>query len=260
MSIIEVYAQDFNAGDLGPGTIVGSAAFNMFIIIAVCVWVVPSTETKKIKHLRVYFITMIWSVFAYIWLLVILQYISFGVVEIWEGLVTFIFFPLTVLTAYIADRRLLFYKYIGKKYRMNRRGMIVESEGVTTTPSHQKGSSDDVELGQIVANAVNTNKRKSSNFLNFRNSSIIGSLTGSTGLDGGLKIFETEEESEEVKEFEQHRREYIQILKKLRKKHPDAAMETLEYMAREEIVKQGPKSRAFYRLQVSCFAFYSSLF
>lgn len=223
----------------------------MFVIIAICVYVVPSTETKKIKHLRVYFITMIWSVFAYLWLLIILQYISFGVVEIWEGLVTFMFFPLTVGTAYIADRRLLFYKYIGKKYRMNRRGMIVESEGVTSTPSHQKTNAEDVELGQIVANAVT--KRKSSNFLNFRNSSIIGSLTGSTGLDGGLKIFDREEDSEEVREFEQHRREYIQILKKLRKKHPDAAMETLEYMAREEIVKQGPKSRAFYRLQVSAF-------
>lgn len=198
---------------------------------------------------------MIWSVFAYIWLLIILQYITPGIVDIWEGLLTFMFFPLTVLTAYIADRRLLFYKYIGKKYRMNRRGMIVESEGVTSTPSHshtqQKSSAEDVELGQVVANAVNTSKRKSSNFLNFRNSSIIGSLTGSTGLDGGLKIFDREEDSEEIKEFEQHRRDYIQILKKLRKKNPDAPCTTLEYMAREEIVKQGPKSRAFYRLQVS---------
>ena len=53
---------------------------------------------------------------------------------------------------------------------MNRRGMIVESEGATSTPSHHQkpSNTEDVELGQIVANAVNTTKRKSSNFLNFR--------------------------------------------------------------------------------------------
>ena len=45
------------------------------------------------------------------------------------GLLTFAFFPATVLTAYIADRRLLIYKYLSKSYRMNRRGVIVGVEG-----------------------------------------------------------------------------------------------------------------------------------
>lgn len=213
LSIIEVYAQDYNAGDLGPGTIVGSAAFNMFVIIAVCVWTVPSTEYKKIKHLRVFFVTMIWSVFAYIWLYLILSQISIGVIEIWEGLLTFMFFPATVLTAYIADRRLLVYKYLSKKYRINKRGIIVEGEGDNA-----------MELGMT-------------------------KLTQNLIADGGFKVFE-EEASEEVREFEEHRREYIQLLRELRKKNPDAPLEDIENMARDEILNRGPKSRAFYRLQV----------
>lgn len=73
---------NFNAGELGPGTIVGSAAFNMFVIIGLCVWVIPDGESRKIKHLRVFFITAFWSIFAYIWLYLILAVISPGIVEV----------------------------------------------------------------------------------------------------------------------------------------------------------------------------------
>lgn len=112
LSIIEIIAKDFKAGDLGPGTIVGSAAYNLFIIIAICVVVIPKGETRKIKQLRVFFITATWSIFAYVWLYVILKVFSEGEVEVWEGLLTFLFFPATVLTSYIADRRLFIFKYL----------------------------------------------------------------------------------------------------------------------------------------------------
>lgn len=128
LSVIEVWAKDFKAGDLGPGTIVGSAAYNLFVIIALCVFVIPDGEVRKIKHLRVFFVTATWSVFAYVWLYLILAHISPGVVEVWEGLVTFAFFPLTVFTAYAADRRM--YKMIKKDYRMNQRGVIIQAEAV----------------------------------------------------------------------------------------------------------------------------------
>lgn len=32
-------------GDLGPSTIVGSAAFNLFVIIAICIWVSVMPES-----------------------------------------------------------------------------------------------------------------------------------------------------------------------------------------------------------------------
>merc|ERR1712198_363403 len=127
LSVIEIWAKSFKAGDLGPGTIVGSAAFNLFMIIGLCMYVIPDDEVRKIKHLRVFFITATWSVFAYVWLYLILGAISYGVVESWEGILTFLFFPATVYTAFVADRRMFFYKYFDKKYRVQR-GVIVQSE------------------------------------------------------------------------------------------------------------------------------------
>ncbi|CAG9863851.1 unnamed protein product [Phyllotreta striolata] len=134
LSVIEIYAKNFQAGDLGPGTIVGSAAYNLLVIIAICVSVIPDGEVRRIKHLGVFFVTATWSVFAYVWLYAILCVFSPGVVEIWEGLLTFCYFPLTVLTAYAADRKI--YKFVSKAYRTNRRGVIVQAE-----------SGDDLELG-----------------------------------------------------------------------------------------------------------------
>lgn len=40
------------------------------------------------------------------------------------------FFPICVMMAWIADRRLLFYKYLHRRYRADKRhGIIVETEG-----------------------------------------------------------------------------------------------------------------------------------
>ncbi|XP_062908213.1 sodium/calcium exchanger 3 isoform X2 [Mobula hypostoma] len=142
LSLVEVCGHGFESGELGPGTIVGSAAFNMFVIIAICVYSIPDGETRKIKHLRVFFVTAAWSIFAYIWLYMILAVFSPGIVQVWEGLVTFLFFPICVLLAWIADRRLLFYKYVRKKYRTNKnRGLIIETEG-----EHPKGIEMDGKL------------------------------------------------------------------------------------------------------------------
>jgi len=48
LSVIEIWAKGFRAGDLGPGTIVGSAAFNLFMIIGLCQSVIPDDEVRKI--------------------------------------------------------------------------------------------------------------------------------------------------------------------------------------------------------------------
>merc|ERR1711884_623086 len=137
-------AKDFKAGDLGPGTIVGSAAFNLFMIIGLCMYVIPDDEVRKIKHLRVFFITATWSVFAYVWLYLILGAISYGIVESWEGIVTFLFFPATVYTAFVADRRMFFYKYLDKKYRAQR-GVIVQSEKGDIESRAQEKFADDLD-------------------------------------------------------------------------------------------------------------------
>ena len=103
LSLIEIGSSGFYSGELGPSTIVGSAAFNLLVIIAVCIVAIPAGETRKIDDLGVFYITASFSVFAYVWLIVILQFISPNIVEVWEGALTFAFFPMLVYLAYLAD-------------------------------------------------------------------------------------------------------------------------------------------------------------
>merc|ERR1719346_200655 len=142
LSVIEIWAKGFKSGDLGPGTIVGSAAFNLFMIIGLCMYVIPDDEVRKIKHLRVFCITATWSVFAYVWLYLILGVFSYGKVESWEGILTFLFFPATVWTAFVAEKRMLCYKYFSK----GEEGVIVEAaKGVDIESRAQEKFNEDLE-------------------------------------------------------------------------------------------------------------------
>lgn len=102
LSVIELLGNEFYSGALGPSTIVGSAAFNLFCISAVCVSAITD-GIRKIKDTAVFAVTASFSIFAYLWLVVILMLITPDVVDIWEGLLTFIFFPILVSIAYGAD-------------------------------------------------------------------------------------------------------------------------------------------------------------
>ncbi|XP_053538532.1 sodium/calcium exchanger 1b isoform X2 [Ictalurus punctatus] len=220
LSVIEVCGHNFEAGDLGPSTIVGSAAFNMFVIIGICVYVVPDGEHRKVKHLRVFFVTAAWSIFAYLWLYLILAVISPGVVQVWESLLTLFFFPICVVFAWIADRRLLFYKYVYKRYRTGKhRGMIIETEGDRPLPSKV-----DIEMdGKML------------------NSHAVDFLDGTLTLDLDDKDLDEEEA----------RRDMAKILKELKQKHPDKEVEQLIELANYQVLSQQQKSRAFYRCQAT---------
>ncbi|KAH8236648.1 hypothetical protein KR026_007357 [Drosophila bipectinata] len=139
LSVIEIYAKKFESGDLGPGTIVGSAAYNLFMIIAVCMIWIPAGEVRRIRHLRVFTVTAAFSIFAYVWLWLILSVFTPGIISVWEAIVTLLFFPLTVLWAYIAERRLLVYKYMDKNYRVNKRGTVVAGEHDQVEMDAEKG-------------------------------------------------------------------------------------------------------------------------
>ncbi len=104
LSIIEIVGNNFKAGDLGPGTIVGSASFNLFVITAVCVVAIPVNEVRSIKVYKVFVITSFFSIFAYLWLYIVLQVNTKNVVDLWEAVVTFLMFPVLVIIAYMADR------------------------------------------------------------------------------------------------------------------------------------------------------------
>mmetsp|Transcript_26599 Transcript_26599/g.61110 ORF Transcript_26599/g.61110 Transcript_26599/m.61110 type:complete len:887 (+) Transcript_26599:194-2854(+) len=104
LSVIEIGFGGFFSGDLGPSTIIGSAAFNLLCISAVCVSAIPDGEVRFIKELSVYAITATCSVLAYLWLLVILLLTTPDVVDIWEGLLTLFYFPILVVLAFWADK------------------------------------------------------------------------------------------------------------------------------------------------------------
>uniref|UniRef100_A0A3P8Y4F7 Calx-beta domain-containing protein n=1 Tax=Esox lucius TaxID=8010 RepID=A0A3P8Y4F7_ESOLU len=232
LSVIEVCGHGFEAGSLGPSTIVGSAAFNMFIIIALCVYVVPDGETRKIKHLRVFFVTAAWSVFAYIWLYLILSVFSPGEVEVWEAVVTFLFFPLCVVQAWVADRRLLFYKYVRKRYRADKhRGIIIETEGGMDGGIGGGGGMlgpggfTKMDMMELDGHAVDGWRE--------------GVLTDDREVGGARDL-------EDVA-----RRDMARTLKELKARHPDKDTEQLIEMANYQVLVQQQKSRAFYRIQAT---------
>lgn len=228
LSVIEIIGNKFEAGDLGPSTIVGSAAFNLFIIIAVCIYVIPDGEVRRIKHLRVFAITASCSVFAYVWLYLILAVFSPGLVEVWEGVLTLAFFPLLVGIAYIADQRLLFYRALrGRKRKQKRGGVSVIQTGdfdVIGVQIKKDGYTD----GTI----PETDDRAYA----------LSELGGQQDLADEYNLHDLTEE---------RREKAIQVLRDIRQKHPEADHETIDRLLEQENLRLQPKSRAYYRIEAT---------
>lgn len=121
-------------GELGPSTIVGSAAFNLLVISGVSVYAVsPETDTgdrdetmepgvKKINDMGVFSITSFFSIFAYLWLFYVLYD---QIVEIWEAWLTLIFFFILVGLAFGAD-----------KYNSSKNESLLEKKEADETQNH----------------------------------------------------------------------------------------------------------------------------
>jgi solute carrier family 8 (sodium/calcium exchanger) len=103
------------AGDLGPSTIVGSAAFNLLVISGVSIAAVDGV--KKIDDLGVFFTTATFSIFAYVWLFLCLQVYTEGEVTITEASWTFAFFFILIIIAVSADK----YRQVVKKKESSQR-------------------------------------------------------------------------------------------------------------------------------------------
>ena len=72
LAVIGIIGNNFESEALGPSTIVGSASFNLLAISAVCIAGVPTGEIRRIKAFPVFIITSFFSVFAYIWIVIVL--------------------------------------------------------------------------------------------------------------------------------------------------------------------------------------------
>lgn len=104
LSATELMGNRYFAGKLGPSTIVGSAAFNLIVISAVCVSAIPAPFTTKVEETGVFMVTTTFSIFAYIWLLAIILVITPDRVDVIEGIITLVFFPIFVCYAFMVDK------------------------------------------------------------------------------------------------------------------------------------------------------------
>ncbi|CAG5131763.1 unnamed protein product [Candidula unifasciata] len=147
LTIVEVYSNDFQVGSLGPSAIIGSAAYNLFIISAICMFAVPVDKAQKITKGRVFLVTAAWSVFAYIWLFIILFVISKGVIEIWEAVLTCLFFPGSVYTAYLADKNVEVGKCMDRQYCRSEE-VTIESQGksMESVTDSREGNRNEIAL------------------------------------------------------------------------------------------------------------------
>ena len=88
--------------ELGPNTIVGSAAFNLLIITAISIIAVE--EVKKVEIYLVFLITYAFSVVAYVWMLVVLIWWTPGEVTIIESVLTLALMAVMLVFAYAGDK------------------------------------------------------------------------------------------------------------------------------------------------------------
>ena len=216
LSVIEIIGRGFEAGELGPSTIVGSAAFNLFMITAVCVSVLPPGETRKIASLNVFAFTATNSICCYIWMYVILSAISPGVIEVWEGVVTLLGMPFLVGVAYMIDINMNFYQLLRGKMRTQKKGGQV---------IHQTGD------GDIVAVHVK----------------------GDADLekDEDLELLAFREGDDPEHHMNEKKRIAMEAYHKAREANPDADASTLQRIVEQENMKMQHKSRAFYRIQAN---------
>ena len=73
-----------------------------FVITSVAV--IPAGESRRIQTFSVFIVTMFFSLFAYVWLLIILVGSSPYRVEVWEAGATLGFIPVIILFSYAAEK------------------------------------------------------------------------------------------------------------------------------------------------------------
>jgi solute carrier family 8 (sodium/calcium exchanger) len=219
LSVIEICGRGFEAGELGPSTIVGSAAFNLFMITAVCVSVLPPGETRKIASLNVFAFTATNSICCYIWMYLILSAISPGQIDVWEGIVTLLGMPFLVGVAYLIDIKVNFYRLLRGKMRKQKKGGQV---------IHQTGD------GDIVAVRV-------------KGDAPDGDIEG----DEDLELLAYREGDDPEAHMNEKKRIAMEAYHKAREANPDADAATLQRIVESENMKMQHKSRAFYRIQAN---------
>ncbi|GFO31494.1 sodium/calcium exchanger, partial [Plakobranchus ocellatus] len=151
LNVIEIVGHTFKAGELGPGTIVGSAAFNLFVITGICILSIPDGDIRQVHNLRVFAVTSCFGVFAYVWLTLVLLVITPERVDLWEAVLTLLMFPALISVAYLADK--------GPCCKSNKTGSTLEiGLDLETGDPDNPGTADIINVAKEVARDQNLNE------------------------------------------------------------------------------------------------------
>lgn len=132
------------AGGLGPGTLVGSAACDLFLIHAVCIIIPRKESIKKVVDLGVWAVDLAWSLWAYVWLYIILLVWTPEVITIWEAGLTVLQFFILVLHAYAQDQSWPFIS-ISFLDQIKRESWIPAEQTLITTAAFNSSPQDSPE-------------------------------------------------------------------------------------------------------------------
>lgn len=130
---------------LGPATIVGSAAFNLLAISAICVAAIGNGEVRRIDDIGVFNITASFSLWAYVWMYLCLMD---GVVTVAESIITILFLFILCGLSYGQGQK---WKWCikGGKATINPNQKIQIGNGNTTHAAYVSGMADGDEAQQL---------------------------------------------------------------------------------------------------------------
>jgi solute carrier family 8 (sodium/calcium exchanger) len=81
----------------------GTAAFSLFVILGVCILAVPEGKVRSISQFSVFLCTSAFSLWAYLWVLVVYDFWTPNEVTLAEAFLTLLWLPILVFQAYLID-------------------------------------------------------------------------------------------------------------------------------------------------------------
>ena len=82
--------------------LIGSAAFNLLVICGLVIVAVRQPIT--IKRVGIFAVICAFATFAYLWLLLVVRYISPTQIQFTEAIFTLLFYPIMLLLVWVTDR------------------------------------------------------------------------------------------------------------------------------------------------------------
>jgi Ca2+/Na+ antiporter len=82
--------------------LIGSASFNVLVITGMSIMAVP--VVKKIRSRTVFGVTVIFSLLAYAWLVMVLVVNTPGMIDLQEAFMTLAWYPIMLLFVWLADK------------------------------------------------------------------------------------------------------------------------------------------------------------